>query len=379
LLSAHQKMPMSEWFDVVVVGGGSAGTATAIALARAGGSVAVLERSYYDHVRIGETLPPAACLPLINLGVWDRFINEGHTPSPAILSAWGQNELYENHFIFNPYGQGWHLDRRRFDAMLALMAEEAGAIVYRGVRVTSCLPANSRGWQVEFTSDGKRGNLQAMYLVDATGRASVLARWQGAKRIFYDRLVGMVSFFSARSPQRKHDYRTLVEAVEDGWWYSAWLPNSRLVVAYMTDTNLIPKGRVRMSHHWQKRLEQASYTRPRVNSCVLETVLRIVRADSYRIDRIVGNDWLAVGDAATAFDPLSSRGIYNALESGFQAARAIENFRLGDQTALEEYALWTQRGFDKYLRMRTGYYGREKRWPSSVFWQRRQRRLDSTV
>jgi flavin-dependent dehydrogenase len=367
---------VSERFDVAVIGGGPTGTAAAIALTHAGQSVAVLERSHYDRVPIGEILPPVARLPLTQLGVWDRFIAEGHTPSPGILCAWGQYEPYENHFIVNPYGHGWHLDRRRFDAMLALMAEEAGASVCQGARVTSCLPLTSRGWQIGFASGGERNHLQANFLLYATGRACVLARWQGAKRISHDRLVGLVGFFSARSTERKRDYQMLVEATENGWWYSAWLPNSRLVVAYMTDADLIPRGRVPVSEYWQNRLEQATHTRSRIIGCVPETNLRSVAANSYRMDRVAGNNWLAAGDAAIAFDPLSSQGIYHALKSGLLAARAIENCLLGDRTALEEYARGTQRTFDKYLSMQAAYYGREQRWSSSAFWQRRQNEPD---
>jgi flavin-dependent dehydrogenase len=363
---------VSERFDVVIIGGGPTGTAAAIALSRAGRSVAVLERSHYDHVRIGEVLPPAARLPLIELGVWDRFIVEGHAPSPGILSAWGQDEPYENHFIFNPYGHGWHLDRRRFDAMLALAAEEVGASVCRGARVVSCVLVASRGWQVEYISDGVRADLQAAFLIYATGRACVLTRWQRAKRIFYDRLVGVVGSFFPRSAGTKRNYQTLIEAAENGWWYSAWLPGFRLVVAYMTDADLIPKGNVSMSEYWRSRLEQAPHTRSQTSGCVPEMGLRSVAANSYRMDRVTGNNWIAAGDTAMAFDPLSSQGICHALKSGLLAARTIENCLLGDQTALEQYTRRTQRSFDKYLSTRVVYYGREQRWSSSAFWQRRQ-------
>jgi flavin-dependent dehydrogenase len=369
---------VSERFDVAVIGGGPAGTAAAIALARAGRLVAVLERSHYDHARIGEILPPIARLPLIDLGAWERFVADGHTPSPGILCAWGQDELYENHFILNPYGHGWHLDRRRFDAMLALVAEEAGASVYHGARVTSCLPVASRGWHVEFASDGKRSHLQATFLVYATGRACVLARWQRAKRIFYDRLVGLVGFFSARPAERKREHQTLIEAAESGWWYSAWLPDSRLIVAYMTDADLIPQGGVHVSEYWQNRLEQAPHTRSRTIGCMRETGLRPVAANSYRMDRVTGNNWLAAGDAAIAFDPLSSQGIYHALKSGLLAARAIEDCQLGDQTAPEVYSREIHRDSARYLSMRAVYYSRERRWSSSAFWQRRRDEPDPT-
>jgi 2-polyprenyl-6-methoxyphenol hydroxylase-like FAD-dependent oxidoreductase len=335
----------------------------------------IIEKSHYNQVRIGETLPPRARLLLIGLGAWDRFLNDGHSPSPGILSSWGQEDLYENNFIFHPYGHGWHIDRLRFDAMLAQTAEQAGARVCRGARVTTCRELGSQGWQVEFVLDGKQCRLQSSFLVHATGRASLVDRGHGTTRIFYDRLVGLIGFFSGGTPEGEPDYQTLVEAVQDGWWYSAWLPHGRLVVAYITDADLIPKGRGRANEHWQNRLEQATRTRTRMSDCVLETGLRFFAANSYKRDRLTGTHWLAVGDAATAFDPLSSQGIYHALESGRRAALAIENCQMGDPTALEAYSLWTQRNFEEYLRTRTMHYGREKRWPCSAFWQRRHAQL----
>jgi flavin-dependent dehydrogenase len=94
------------------------------------------------------------------------------------------------------------------------------------------------------------------------------------------------------------------------------------------------------------------------------------------MDRVTGNNWLAAGDAAMAFDPLSSQGIHHALKSGLLAARTIENCLLGDRTALEEYARKIQRSFEKYLSTRAVYYGREQRWSSSAFWHRRQHAPD---
>src|SRR5436190_10499035 len=88
--------------DVGVLGGGPAGTTVALALSRAGYSVVVFEKSAYSNLRIGETLPPGIQRLLTSLGIWDRFLADTHSLSFGIRSAWGQDDLYYNDFIFNP-------------------------------------------------------------------------------------------------------------------------------------------------------------------------------------------------------------------------------------------------------------------------------------
>src|SRR5438105_2753114 len=84
-------------FDVAIIGGGPAGAATAIALQRAGYTTVLLERTHYERTRIGETLAPPARSLLAQLGVLDRFLSDGHSPSAGTLAAWGQPALFETH------------------------------------------------------------------------------------------------------------------------------------------------------------------------------------------------------------------------------------------------------------------------------------------
>jgi flavin-dependent dehydrogenase len=101
-------------------------------------------------------------------------------------------------------------------------------------------------------------------------------------------------------------------------------------------------------------------------------VLRTVSANSSRLDRFCGPGWLAVGDAASAYDPLSSQGISKALESGLRAAQAITRRRNGQSAALNDYAGWLEDEFQVYLRQYAFYYSQVTRWPGSPLWQRRQ-------
>jgi len=97
----------------------------------------------------------------------------------------------------------------------------------------------------------------------------------------------------------------------------------------------------------------------------------VVPATSSRLDRATGDGWVAVGDAAMAFDPLSSKGLTHALASGIRAGEALDYALAGNATALDAYGSSASDAFREYSRQRTIYYGRERRWPRSVFWRRR--------
>ena len=360
---------MSARCEVVIAGGGPAGAAAAVVLARAGRSVVVVERSAYDQTRIGETLPPVAQKPLAQLGMWERFLMQEHAASPANLSAWGSEDLNETHFIFNRHGNGWRLDRRRFDAMLASSAVKYGAHIHTGARISACRES-SACWELEYVQNGTVRDLKAEFMIDATGRASLLARKTGAKRVRLDRLVGIAGIFAAREDDQ--DFRTLVEAGRDGWWYYALLPGARAIAAYMTDADLAPKGRARLVAHWRHELGKTVHIRSRLAGLELCEPLRLMPAATEVLNSLGASNWLAIGDSALSFDPLSSQGIYRALQSGLLAGENIQAFWKSRRTASVELSVWAQKTFNVYWEKRRTYYQREGRWPDSTFWTRRQ-------
>ena len=343
-------------YDVVVAGGGPAGSAAALRLARAGYSVAILERSNYDRPRLGETLPPAVKTKLAQLGLWDAFIGLGPANSPAIHSAWGSEALHEQDHFYNPYGAGWHIDRTRFDRMLASSAQNAGAELITGARVGP----------VECDDSSVRiGGLRARVILDATGRASAVARRFGVRRILTDKLVAVAGFF-APSLNVRFSPVTLVEAVENGWWYSAALPDGRLVVAWMTDADLYARA-----GEWLDQIGRTVHTRERIRSAALVSGPVTAQAGSSRLERLHGSNWLAAGDAAVAFDPVAGQGIYRALESGILAGDAAMDLLAGSQEQLGKYESGVSRTFTRFLELRQVFYSLETRWPNSVFWRRR--------
>ena len=117
--------PLPEELDVLVVGAGPAGAAVAAQLA-GHCRVALVGRAVQAGRAIGETLPAAARVILSDLGVWDAFAAQGHRPAWSRRSLWGSFEVIFQDALFDPHGAGWHLDRKRFDAMLLEAARSRG-------------------------------------------------------------------------------------------------------------------------------------------------------------------------------------------------------------------------------------------------------------
>lgn len=80
-----------------------------------------------------------------------------------------------------------------------------------------------------------------------------------------------------------------------------------------------------------------------------------------------------------AFDPLSSQGVYKALETGLKGAEAIRDRLSGDAEVFLKYAAQLEEHFDRYLTVRTYYYGKERRWLNSSFWKRRHAATSSAT
>lgn len=347
----------------LVVGAGPAGAAAAVMLARAGHSTFIVERSASSKWRAGETLPPIAAEALRALGVWERFLADGHRPSRRTASAWGNSRLHLQHHLFNPHGTGWHVDRVRFDEMLVSAAEEAGAQRQSGARVTS-VERSADHWRVVVWAGGVRTVEEYDWLIDATGRGATLARMLGVGWIDDDRAVAVVGRLAPIASHASVEDALLVESAERGWWYSAMLPNGTLLAAYLTDSDELAG---KASEHWHGALASTSHTAMRTRGFAL-TDIHVRRASTGYVNTAAGPGWVAVGDAAMAHDPLSGQGLVHALATGMRGAAALHSE--ADGTDAYRAAAFTRR--QAYLRQRSEVYRCETRWPASRYWQRRQ-------
>lgn len=360
---------------VVILGGGPAGCATALSLLAAGVDpveVVLIEASRYERDRIGESIPPDCRRLFAKLGVLEAFLAQGHEPSHGSASSWGSDALGYNDFVFHPNGHGWHLDRRRFDAWLATEVQARGVELRTGLRFLDVIEHGADGAVLALGDiSGERDRIGASFVVDATGARSHYARRMGARRRDLDRLVSVSAFF--RLPAgAEFPARTLLEAVEYGWWYAARLPDRRIAVALATSHASFKQHRFDQPRAWSEALVGTRHIIGPLAACEPEPgSLSVCTAPSFVLDRGYGDHWLAVGDAASAYDPISSQGIFEALGDGISAGRRIvECFaQYGDALAMHQHHV--EQRFDEYARQRTYYYSQEQRWPDAPFWRER--------
>lgn len=358
-------MKRSQRIEYLVIGGGPAGSAAAIALAAAGREVVVVERTDYTGPRVGETLPPAANPILAQLGLTSDLASASHLHFPGTVCCWGHENPYLNDFLFDPDGDGLHLDRVAFDAAMARKAADAGATVLVGCEVRSCCLGKG-GWTVAIP--GPRGDRRflASTVIDAAGRRPWRSR--PSRRRVFDRQVALVGTFEVDGGTAA-DRRTWIEAVSSGWWYSASLPDNRLAVGYFTDADLLDAPKGNRSALWDMLLGETHLTRHRLRLGRPLGDLRVVAASSTLADPIVGEGYVTIGDAASTIDPLSSQGILYALLSGIDAAEAL--VAPNRSQAVLRYARGIEARFRDDLHTRQQFCRFERRWPDSPFWKRR--------
>jgi flavin-dependent dehydrogenase len=355
--------------DTVVFGGGVAGLAVSIALARRGQRVVVIERDTGRRPYLGENLSSAAKPILVELGLWDRFLADGHLPCYAAKSAWGGPEIAVYDFLNNPHGHAWRIDRPMFERLLTETALALGISRLSWQRPNALYRAGD-GWYIEIPQIAA---IRTGFLVDATGRAASVARRHGARRLALDRQVAVVGLL-ATSAIPLSDPSILVESAPDGWWYSAVLPDGQLVVALVTDPDVNSLQALSEGQGWLAMLAASRHTRARITEYDyrLISLPQVVAAGSGHLDRVGGAAWLAVGDAAMAFDPLSAHGLVVALASARDAAAAILSHQAGDTYAISSYDAQLALEFAVYNARRRALYGAEPRWRSRPYWRRRQ-------
>lgn len=310
--------------DVIVVGGGPAGAATALWSVQRGLRVLLIERARFPRHRPGETLPPGIEPLFGQLGVAGAVAEEGFARHPGTWVTWAGPRR------FDAYGadddgpwHGFQAPRDRLDMLLLQAAAAAGVTVLQPARAVSPLVESGRVVGVTMADD----QLRAQWTIDAGGGRHWLARHLGIPRCSYSpRLTARYGYAQGHLPAC--DGAPEIVADAEGWTWTAPI-----------DTD---------QHHWT-RLSFADdgvrHIQPPACFDGLTMLGQPRGADvTWRmVTRPAGQGYICVGDAAAVLDPASSHGVLKAVMSGMMAGHVIgENLRGGASwaAAVQSYKDW---------------------------------------
>jgi flavin-dependent dehydrogenase len=354
--------------DVVVIGGGPAGSTTATLLAQQGLRVEVFEREKFPRFHIGESLIPETYWVLKRLGMLEKMQKSHFTKKHSVQFVNASGKLSAPFYFYDnkPHecSQTWQVVRSEFDQMLLENAREHGAIAHEGVRVLDVLFEGSRAVGIKVKAeDGEVREVRAKVVVDASGQAGLI---QNRLRLrVWDPILNKGAIWTywkgAYRDTGRDEGATMVLQTpsRNGWFWYIPLHDDTVSVGVVAPFDYLFKGRGPYAETYEEEVANCPAVKDRVSKATRVTGHFATKDYSYRATEVAGDGWVLVGDAFGFLDPLYSSGVLLALRSGEMAADAIgDGIRKGDTTAsqLGQWGPAFNEGVDRMRRLVCEYY-----------------------
>ncbi len=345
--------------DVIVIGGGPAGSTAATLLARQGLSVTLLERERFPRFQIGESLLPYNNDLFDRLGVTGDLMAGDYHPKYGAFFVTGDGGVsFRFRFdlrLNDPYRRSFQVKRSEFDHLLLKNAEKHGVEVLQEMPVTS----------VDLSDPDRavvNGNLEARFVIDASGHGAVVGNRLGA-RADVPSLKKIAFFAHYRNVPRaegKDAGNTVIVVLQNAWFWLIPISAEVMSVGLVVDREHVLRCGLEPQALLERTIAATPWVAERMQHAERVSQIYARKDFSFRMDSLAGSNYALVGDAAGFLDPIFSTGVFMAMKSADMAVDAVlERLRGGSTRALERYEREMQRGLDKYLRFIQHFYDRD--------------------
>ena len=354
--------------DVVVIGGGPAGSTASTFIAQRGVRVELFEREHFPRFHIGESLIPETYWVLKRLNMLPKMQKSHFTKKYSVQFVNARGKLSAPFYFWDnkPHecSQTWQVVRSEFDQMMLDNAREHGVDVHEATRVLDVLMEDGRAVGVRVRGeDGAEREVRAKVVVDASGQVGLM---QNRLRLrVWDPILNKGAIWTywegAYRDSGKDEGATIVIQTpsKNGWFWYIPLHDNTVSIGVVAPFDYLFKDRGPYAETYEQEVAACPAVKERIANAKRVTGYFATKDYSYRATEVAGDGWVMVGDAFGFLDPLYSSGVLLALRSGEQAADAIcEGLEKGD-TSKAQLGKWGpgfNEGVDRMRRLVCEYY-----------------------
>jgi flavin-dependent dehydrogenase len=371
--------------EVIVIGGGPAGSTAATMLARKGRTVLLLERERFPRDHIGESLLPASMPILEELGVLPAIQGAGFLKKWGATMVWGTTpEPWSWHFreTNQRFPHAYQVFRPEFDQILLNNSVANGVTARQGCRVLEVLFEGARATGVRFLDEaGAEQTIAARFIVDASGQSGLLGRALRLRRNDTEfRNLAVYGYFEgAERLPPPDDTNIFIESYEHGWFWNiplhrepaGWMSVGAVVDSKSGQEGIAAQG---LEGFFAAQLGLAPNTARMVRDARLVQGPIVIRDWSYVSEEVVGDGYILAGDAACFIDPLFSTGVHLALSAGIMAAAYVTSALKDPEIAAPAGKVYKELYYQQYSHFRelARLFYASNRTVDSYFWEIRR-------